>query len=77
MYANSQMKKPFRPDLQRSLLDARLDRRLSLRKTRLENMLAQKRSDALCLNIKNSLSEMYQSINALECNKEYIFNKIT
>lgn len=76
MYANSQMKKPFRPDLQRSLLDARLDRRLSLRKTRLENMLAQKRSDALCLNIKNSLSEMYQSINALECNKEYIFKYI-
>lgn len=76
MLANSQMKKPFRPDLQRSLLDARLDRRLSLRKTRLENMLAQKRSDALCLNIKNSLSEMYQSINALECNKEYIFKYI-
>lgn len=76
MYANSQMKKPFRPDLQRSLLDARLDRRLSLRKTRLDNMLAQKRSDALCLNIKNSLSEMYQSINALECNKEFIFKYI-
>ena len=76
MYANSSMKKPFRPDLQHSLLDARLDRRLSLRKNRLQNMLEQKRSSQIFLTIKNSLSEMYNTINAVNCDRECIFKYI-